>query len=614
MQEILIDKEQVYEGVYHAHQELDGMWVVTGYSGEEPDTEKWSVRFPPTFRLPTAEGPGRGLSESFEMTFWAIVGEKADPCRGYGYLGMSCRHADVTRVLRCSPLAHSYHGRSEPAYVGPALALSNRLWRAGATSRAVEIPALVSGVEELIRRLEDEAAPYAIARPLRTLLGRIVEASTSGTPDGPGLDRPWSQALVVLRWVASPISDLRACAGAVESHYGTEGCGAEALGWIRRAVEEATPSLVKALRQRDPQTRRRCAEALGWGPPPNNDGVRVLAASLRDSDPRVRQAAARSLGRIGPTAEAATAALIGALGDEEFMVREVSRWALEQIDPPPARAVPPLLKALEPGARVRRRDEPGEEIWVILDDKKHRERFLKAVLWVLYRSRWQGLDDEKHREKFLEAVADRRLPWAIRRAVCADLDTFEKACKDRRDAALTMIGRYGRAARAAVPSLVEALEESPYVILRVADSLARIDPEALVNALMKVLQRSEWDWRLWASEALGRLGPKAKAAIPALIVALDHESKGARAGAAQALAAIDLEASLAILLAWLAGSDVAERRRAAEALSDMGPTAEAARAALIRALEDEDVEVRRYAANSLGDAGRRAASGGSARG
>jgi HEAT repeat protein len=417
---------------------------------------------------------------------------------------------------------------------------------------------------------------------------------------------------VVLRWVASPISDLRACARAVESHLGTPGCGAEALGWIRRAVGEATPSLIEALHQRDPQARRRCAEALGWGPPANDAGVRALAASLRDSDPGVRGAAAGSLGRIGPTAEAATAALIGALGDEEFKVRKLSRWALGQIDPPAARAVPPLLKALEPGARVRRREGPGEEFWVILEEEEHRAKFPKAVVRLLYRSRWQGLDEEEHRAKFLKAVEDRRLPWAIRRAVCADLAKFEEACQDRRDAALTLIGRYGRAARAAVPSLVEALEESPYGILGIADSLAGIDPEALVTALIKALQRSEGEWRLWASEALGRLGPKARAAIPALIGALDHESKGARAGAARALAAIDLEASVATLLARLAGSDAAERRRAAEALGDMGPTAEAARAALIRALEDEDVEVRRYAAHGLGDAGPRAASAGSA--
>src|SRR5262249_19824403 len=155
-----------------------------------------------------------------------------------------------------------------------------------------------------------------------------------------------------------------------------------------------------------------------------------------------------------------------------------------------------------------------------------------------------------------------------------DLQKLEQACKDRRDAAMTMIGRYGRAARAAVPSLVEALEESPYGILGVADSLARIDPEALVAALIKILQRSESNWRLWTSEALGRLGRKARAAIPALLGALDHESSGARASAARALAAIDLDASLATLEARLAGSDVAERRRAAEALGGMGPTAE----------------------------------------
>jgi hypothetical protein len=39
MQEILVDQEQVYEGVCHLHWEIGAMWVVTGYRGKEPITE-----------------------------------------------------------------------------------------------------------------------------------------------------------------------------------------------------------------------------------------------------------------------------------------------------------------------------------------------------------------------------------------------------------------------------------------------------------------------------------------------------------------------------------------------------------------------------------------------
>ena len=578
MQEILIDREQVYEGVYHVHWEIGAMRVVTDFRDEEPVTETWRTGFPPTFRFPTVEGFGWEKLDNFEMTFRAIVGEKANPFRGYGHQGMNCRQAVVTRVLRCSPLLHSHYERREPAYVGPALALSNRLWCVGATSGEVEFPALVGGVEELIRRVEAEAAPYAISRPLRTLLGRIVEASTSWPSGGPILDRLWSQALLVLRWVASPISDLQACAEAVESYYQTQGYCEEAFGWIREVVDNATPSLVDALRQSDPKARRRCAEALSWGRPANDEVIRALTASLTDCDPGVRESAAGSLGRIGPTAEASTPALIGILGDEEFHVGIV-RWAIGRIDPPAEWAIPSLVKALEPDAH----DSHPVEM-----EPKAKEKGSRAIP-----------GDEDRLKEAREARKAKEKVESQRRA------RTRLAGQVRRDAAATILGNYGDAARAAIPALVEALEENPYGLSRIADSLARIDPEALVAALVKLLPRSKRPED--TIEALGRLGPKAKDAIPALIESLGHEIKGTSGSAARALAAIDLEASLAALLPRLADSDVAERRLAAEALGDMGPKAEAAVPAFIRALDDEDVEVRTFAAFALAHFGPRAA-------
>src|SRR5271156_3679729 len=99
MQEILVDRAQVYEGCYHRHWEIGAMWVVTDYQGEEPVTETWNTGFPSDFRFPATEGFGREELYYFEMTFRAIVSERAAPFRGFGHMGMNCRQAVITEVL-----------------------------------------------------------------------------------------------------------------------------------------------------------------------------------------------------------------------------------------------------------------------------------------------------------------------------------------------------------------------------------------------------------------------------------------------------------------------------------------------------------------------------------
>jgi CubicO group peptidase (beta-lactamase class C family) len=67
MQEILVDQEQVYEGMHHAHPELDGMWVVTAYRCQEPVTEKWYARCTKT------QAPNHGLISVRNVAWFAIA-------------------------------------------------------------------------------------------------------------------------------------------------------------------------------------------------------------------------------------------------------------------------------------------------------------------------------------------------------------------------------------------------------------------------------------------------------------------------------------------------------------------------------------------------------------
>lgn len=82
---------------------------------------------------------------------------------------------------------------------------------------------------------------------------------------------------------------------------------ATALGRIGRA---AVPSLIQALRHRDPEVRRKAALVLARIGPQAEEAVPELTASLDDQNEEVRTAATRALGQIGPAAAEAVPALM----------------------------------------------------------------------------------------------------------------------------------------------------------------------------------------------------------------------------------------------------------------------------------------------------------------
>jgi hypothetical protein len=89
-----------------------------------------------------------------------------------------------------------------------------------------------------------------------------------------------------------------------------------------------------------------------------------------------------------------------------------------------------------------------------------------------------------------------------------------------------------------------------------------------VQNLLSALHSINEDVSRQAAEAMGKIGPDAKAAIPALIAALKDNDKEVR-------------------------------RAATYALSNIGPEAKAAVPALTKALKDKDGNVRVYAAKAL---------------
>ncbi|AFY32265.1 HEAT repeat domain-containing protein [Calothrix sp. PCC 7507] len=161
----------------------------------------------------------------------------------------------------------------------------------------------------------------------------------------------------------------------------------------------------------------------------------------------------------------------------------------------------------------------------------------------------------------------------------ADISTYIQKLKDKdatvRYFAAGALGRMGGEAKAAIPALITALQS---------------DKDATV--------------RYSAASALGSMRGETKAAIPALMTALQSDKdKDVRSNAAGALMSMGGEAKAAIpalMTALQSDKDKDVRSNAAGALMSMGGEAKAAIPALMTALQsDKDKDVRSNAAGAL---------------
>ena len=200
-----------------------------------------------------------------------------------------------------------------------------------------------------------------------------------------------------------------------------------------------------------------------------------------------------------------------------------------------------------------------------------------------------------------------------------------------RIAAMQALGAFGRAAAPAVPALLDALRDPDMRIRWFAiESLALIGPDAkaAVPALIEALrsrdvaaagalrgvgtfmfgQMDDGPIRLIAAEALGRIGPDAKAAIPDLLAGAGRPGfAGALRGGPAALGGIGPDAAQAIpefVRRIVRGQPALVADWSRDALVGIG---EASIPALLKVVGDDDPEVRMAAIETLDKFGTRAA-------
>lgn len=203
-------------------------------------------------------------------------------------------------------------------------------------------------------------------------------------------------------------------------------------------------------------------------------------------------------------------------------------------------------------------------------------------------------------------LPDARLVDALARAGASEPARLQQALVDgdpgvRWHAAAALL-RLGRAAPDAAPALMLAMDDALWPVRNAAGrALEEVVSPQDAEALARALASPSSETRYHVARALGRLGPRAAPAVPALTAALRDEDWEVRMEAIWALSAVGSAAGAAVprVREALADADSQVRAAAAVALGAMDAGPEAA-AALRRAADaDPDAEVRRAAKASL---------------
>ena len=208
----------------------------------------------------------------------------------------------------------------------------------------------------------------------------------------------------------------------------------------------------------------------------------------------VRRNTVEALGNLGPAAKPSVGELVKMLGNEDTVTRVNAAVALWQIDHH-AKAVPALIELLRSGAA------PGP---------------------------------------YQAAVALGRLGAEPDHAAAALIDALRQSDADVRRAAARSIGQLGRAAFAALKDKKALDDPDEQVRSLVVEAVGWMGAEG-VNPLIKALEDKSPAVRRAAARALGRLGPEAKAAEPALVDVVSDAKEEVRDAAAKALRRIRAE-------------------------------------------------------------------------
>jgi HEAT repeat protein len=305
-------------------------------------------------------------------------------------------------------------------------------------------------------------------------------------------------------------------AGSVRQH------AASALGSIR-AAEGVIPGLTAALGDPDANVRATAAEALGKIGPPAHAALPRLLAAVADGVEYVRQNVAFALGRLGPQAPQVLTALLGLLKDPHRDPRRFAARALSDLGPDAASAVDTLVEALgDPDGYVRA--DAAEALGKIGPPPI---ASIPALTQALCDDFWQV---RHHAAKALARFGTEASEATGRLEDVAGNDSSGLV---RVAAAASLASICGQAERA-VGLLVTLLNHSELNTRAATAEALRSVGSAAAAAVPELIARlgdGDWQVRAAAAETLGELGAAAVAAVRALAVAFLEDYKAPDASA-----------------------------------------------------------------------------------
>ena len=280
------------------------------------------------------------------------------------------------------------------------------------------------------------------------------------------------------------------------------------------------PELTRALGGPDPTARAAAARDLGRLGWLARDALPGLVAATADPDARVREAAAQAVGLMGPDA---AGALAGLLVSRDKYVRRHAVWGLGRLGPAATGVIPDLGRALK-DRDPRTASGAAQVLGALGADGA------AAVPALAEAMRGTNIVLCRLAARALSQIGHPALPTLTTHLEHSDPFV-------RGEAALA-VGWMGPAAAEAVPALARVVRGpgAPGVVPPAEDDGDSVTPTVLPGDGDLPADES---CRVYAAQALGRIGPAASSAAGDLRAATRAETAALRRAARQALKLIE---------------------------------------------------------------------------
>jgi HEAT repeat protein len=287
-------------------------------------------------------------------------------------------------------------------------------------------------------------------------------------------------------------------------------------------TDDPLPDLIRALRGKTPTDRARAARDLGRLGWLARDAMPALLAALKDEDAKVREAAAQALGQMGPDA---LPALVTMLGHDDKYVRRNAVWAMGKLGPAARPALRGLCQALK-DADPRTASGAAQALGNMGTDGAD------AVPPLAEAMRGTNIVLCRLAAKALSQIGVPALGTLI--AHLQHTDPFVRG-----ESALAL-GWLGPPAKSAVPFLAQVVRgprgyDERSAPAKKSDSVLSGAPTPAVFPPPDVSGSAEDNCRVYAAQALGRIGPAAARALSDLQDAARNGGTALRAAAEQAI-------------------------------------------------------------------------------